>query len=88
MALCPVHSELPARIGKEAFLVDRSGDATWPVSHALAVGFPTASKADRPEEGGIRLSMKCVHALAEGIGGSADQVQFYSEIEEKPRNRP
>lgn len=86
VALCPIDAALPAHLGKEAFRIEQSGDASWPISHALAVGFPTASKDDMPDKRGVRLSMKCVHALAEGMGGAAesDQVQFYSEIAEKP----
>ena len=86
VAICPVNSSLPGRVGKEAFAIDANGDPSWPVSHALAVGFPTDSKLDLPEAGGVRLGMRCVHALAEGVGGSgtSDQVQFYSELPERP----
>jgi hypothetical protein len=86
VAISPIDPDLPAYIGKETFVVARTGDATWPVSHALAVGFPTASKEDVAGPDGVRLSMACVHALAEGVGGrgDADQVQFFSELAEKP----
>lgn len=87
IAICPVHAELPARIGKEAFEILPGQDAAWPVSHAVAVGFPTVEKRDvQDETGSPRLALPCVHALAEGLNssGSSDQVQFHSELSEKP----
>jgi hypothetical protein len=42
VALSHIDPGLPARIGKEAFVVTPDGDPSWPISHALAVGFPTA----------------------------------------------
>ncbi len=58
----------------------------YPVPYAAAVGFPTAAKQDRTEQLGNRLAMQCAWAVAEGIGApeSADQIQFFSEIDAKP----
>jgi hypothetical protein len=87
IAICPVHERLPAQINKTPFEVYPEDDATWPVTHAVAVGFPTLAKRDtQDEQGRIRLALPCVHALAEGLDSSdsSDQVQFHSEIEEKP----
>lgn len=86
VAICPVDPRLPVSVGKAAFVVQSAGDAKWPLTHALAVGFPTSAKVDVPEPGGLRLGMRCVHTLAESVGGSpeSDQVQFYSEIPDKP----
>jgi hypothetical protein len=87
IAICPVHPELPARIGKVPFEILAEHDAEWPVSHAIAVGFPTVEKHDLPDAlGGVQLALPCVQALAEGLNssGSSDQVQFHSELSEKP----
>ena len=48
----------------------------------MAAGFPTAAKETLPGNRGERLRLVGVHAIAEGIGSSADsdQVQFYSEV--------
>jgi hypothetical protein len=87
IAICPVNEQLPAKIGKTAFEVRREGDAKWPVTHALAVGFPTVEKHDVEDElGRTKLALPCVHAVAEGLdsSGTSDQVQFHSELSEKP----
>jgi hypothetical protein len=87
IGICPVADELPGVIGKTAFEIVREGDARWPVSHALAIGFPTVAKHDSRDKFGLtRLALPCVQALAEGIGsfGSSDQVQFHSELTQKP----
>ena len=88
IAICPVQKNLPGRIRKRPFEVLPQSDAKWPVPHAVAVGFPTAEKYDQQEEqGGIRMVLPCVHAIAEGLNspGSSDQVQFHSEISERPK---
>lgn len=87
IAICPIHEQLPGKIGKVPFDIRRQDDATWPVSHALAVGFPTVEKHDVKDElGRTRLALPCVHAVAEGLNssGSSDQVQFHSELSHKP----
>ena len=87
IAICPVREELPGFINKTPFDVRPEEDAKWPISHAVAVGFPTAAKCDvKSEDGSIRLALPCVHAVAEGINstGSSDQVQFHSELSERP----
>lgn len=87
IAICPIHDELPGKIGKTPFDVRPQDDATWPVSHALAVGFPTVEKHDVKDElGRTKLALPCVHALAEGLDstGSSDQVQFHSELSHNP----
>jgi len=87
IAISPIHPDLPAKIGKAPFEIFAKDDAKWPVSHALAVGFPTVEKREISDEiGAIRLTLPCVQALAEGLNstGSSDQVQFHSELTEKP----
>ncbi len=87
IAICPVHENLPGRINKTPFDIRPEDDAKWPVSHAIAFGFPTAEKRDVQDKvGAIRLALPCVHALAEGLNspGTSDQVQFHSELAEKP----
>jgi hypothetical protein len=86
IAICPVDSSLPSYIGKQAFVVRRGNEPSFPISHAMATGFPTASKFDVVEAGAVRLRMQCVDAVAEGVGSvdNNDQVQFFSEIGEAP----
>jgi hypothetical protein len=86
VALRQIDDGLPAYIGKEAFELRRDIRPTYPVPYAAAVGFPTAGKQDRPRPLGKQLAMRCVYAVAQGVGGpeSADQIQFFSEIEAKP----
>lgn len=70
-----------------AFEIRPQDDAKWPVSYAVAIGFPTVEKHDMQAGlGSIRLALPCVHALAEGLDstGSSDQVLFHSELSEKP----
>jgi hypothetical protein len=86
VALRQIDDALPAHIGKEAFELHPDVKPTFPIHYAAAVGFPTAGKKDRDEALGNRLAMQCVHAIAEGVGApsSADQIQFFSEIEAAP----
>ena len=87
VAICPVDSLLPPHIGKRPFVVVRGADPTLPVSHAMAIGFPTAAKHDFVDAHGVKLRMQCVQAVAEGVGfGGSDQVQFYSELERLPES--
>lgn len=51
----------------------------------MAVGFPTAAKESRSDPLGERLALRGVHAIAQGLGSpDRDQVQFWSEIPERP----
>lgn len=87
IAICPVNKNLPASIGKIPFEIRSQDDAKWPVTHALAVGFPTLEKHDsRDEEGWTRLTIPCVYAVAEGLNssGRSDQVQFHSALSSAP----
>ncbi|KZB71036.1 MULTISPECIES: hypothetical protein [Thalassospira] len=87
IAICPVDNRLPAHIGKAAFEVRSQDDASWPISHALAIGFPTVEKHDfKDQDGRQRLALPCVYAVAEGLqsSGSSDQAQFHSELSELP----
>lgn len=87
IAICPVQENLPGKINKTPFEIRPRDDAKWPVSHAIAFGFPMAEKRDVQDElGATRLALPCVHALAEGLNspGTSDQVQFHSELSEKP----
>jgi hypothetical protein len=86
VALRQINDALPGHIGKEAFELTGGVEPSYPVSHAAAVGYPTAAKSDRTHVLGQQLLMQCVHAVAEGVGSSAssDQIQFFSEIEARP----
>ena len=87
IAIRPIDERLPAHVGKAAFEILPGGNARWPIEFAVAVGFPTAEKHDIQDERGLtRLAMPCVHAFAEGLGspGTSDQVQFHSELPERP----
>lgn len=87
IAICPVHSDLPKRINKAPFEIHAKDDAKWPVQFAIAIGFPTTSKNEvKGDIGATRLGLPCVHAVAEGLGalGTSDQIQFFSELAERP----
>jgi hypothetical protein len=87
IAICPVRQDLPEKVGKIAFEIRPEDDPKWPVSHAIAIGYPTNEKHDTKDQvGATRLAMRCVHAIAEGMNspGSSDQVQFLSELPERP----
>jgi len=85
IALRPIDSDLPARIGKKAFALVKGADPEFPVPYALAAGFPTAAKEKRKDPQGERLALIGVHAAAEGVGSpDSDQVQFWSEIPDRP----
>jgi hypothetical protein len=87
IALREIDPALPAYMGKEAFELRPDVRPAYPIPYAGAVGFPTAAKGNKTELLGDRLAMPCVHAVAEGVGAppeSADQVQFFSEIEARP----
>jgi hypothetical protein len=81
-----IDDALPAYIGKEAFDLRHGVKPIYPIPYAAAVGYPTAAKAHREEPIGTRLAMPCFQVVAEGVGApeSADQLQFFSEIEPKP----
>lgn len=85
-ALREIDDDLPSRVGKEAFELLENDEPTYPVLYAGAVGFPTGAKRNQENPIGTRLAMPCVQAVAEGLGAPAftDQLQFRSEIEEKP----
>ncbi len=81
IALCPMKPEHLERIGKRPYRVARTPELSFPVPYALAVGFPTTSKSERAEDGGVQLELPCVWAVAEGVSTrDADQIQFFSEI--------
>ena len=85
VAICPIDARLPGRISKASFLVEPAGDAAYPVPVAIATGFPTGSKFDGDDDLGRRLRMRCVQAVAEGVGSPPDdQVQFFSEVDVDP----
>lgn len=87
IAICPIDRRLPSYIGKEAFVVRPEDDPEWPVSHAVAFGFPTEEKDNiKDEHGNTRLAMPCIHMLAEGVesDGQGDEVRFYSSLPEPP----
>src|SRR5271166_6430287 len=85
VALRPIDQALPAHIGKTSFSLKADAVPTFPVPYALAAGFPTDEKADHSEPRSKRLAMPGVIAVAEGVGSlDADQVQFFSEIDNLP----
>ena len=87
IAICPIDKKRPGYINKEAFQVFAENDANWPISHAVAIGFPTNEKYDlQDSHGNLNLALSCVHAVAEesDSNGLSDQVQFLSELPEMP----
>ena len=79
VAICPVGACLPGYIGKEVFHVRPEDDAEWPVSHAVAVGFPRGEKQEVVNgRNAMRVVMPCIHVVAECISsdGTGDRVSF------------
>jgi hypothetical protein len=86
LVIAPISNEIPARTGKVAFELHPQPEPKYPIPYAVAVGFPTLAKVERTEPTGTRIAMTCVHAVAHGLGAPehADQIQFFSEIEQNP----
>lgn len=86
IGIMPIDARVLDNTGKEAFLVDDRRPPPFPLTHAVAVGFPTAQKRDVKTDRGLTLGMQCVHAIAEGVTSDddADQVRFHSDIEDAP----
>jgi hypothetical protein len=85
VAIVRINAGLPARVGKESFELKPDAVPTFPVPHAMAVGFPTAEKRANTIGSGEQLAMACVQATAEGLGSpDSDQIQFLSTIDATP----
>ncbi len=85
IVVMPIPDDLPSHVGKKAFEILDKPEPEFPLSHSLAVGFPTSAKSQQSEENGSRMQFPCVFAVAEGTGTKdqmADQLQFLSEINE------
>ena len=84
IALRPIDPALPASLGKRPFELQSSAVPIFPLSAALAIGFPTASKEVLKDSQGERLALLGVQAIAQGLGSpDTDQIQFWSEISER-----
>jgi hypothetical protein len=86
VALRQISPELPASIGKRAFVVTEANCAPETITHGHAVGFPTRAKEDTRDNLGVRVAMPCVHAIAEFSSANVDRVSFYSPLAEFPEN--
>ncbi|EPJ7982357.1 hypothetical protein L4Z68_001364 [Pseudomonas aeruginosa] len=86
VALRPIPPELPASIGKRAFVVTEANCAPATITHGQAVGFPTGAKEDTRDNLGVRVAMPCVHAIAEFGSANVDRASFYSPLAEFPEN--
>jgi hypothetical protein len=86
LAITPISADIPGSVGKLAFDLRPHPQPKYPVAYAVAVGFPTIAKMKRHEADGTRIAMRCVHAIAHGLGAPvhADQITFFSEIERNP----
>ena len=86
IAICPIHPGLPDRIGKQAFCVCEEDNAPWPLSLAVAIGFPTEAKhelQDRLHD--TRVAMPCVNVFIEGRSdGKGEVARFHSRLEDAP----
>lgn len=85
LALRPIAAELPGHIGKAAFIVQEENCAPDQITHGRAVGFPTLCKTDVSDNSGVYSAMQCVHAIAEFVSASADQLNFRSHIIDFPK---
>lgn len=86
VALRPIAAELPGHIGKAAFVVHEDNCAPGEITHGQAVGFPSLRKTDVSDNRGVYSSMQCVHAVAEFVHQSADQLIFRSHIADFPES--
>ena len=86
IGIMPINARILEAVGKEAYVANSQPPPAFPLTHAIAVGFPTAQKRDVKTDRGLTLGMQCVHAIAEGVTAhdDADQVRFHSDIEEAP----
>lgn len=83
IALQVIRADFPRQIGKTFFeLRPRGNEPTAPPDSALAVGFPTEDKRAFEDKVGIRLSMPCVYAFADGPSVAGNQ--FYAELSAQP----
>lgn len=80
VALRPIPSDAPGRIGKAAFVVLEENCAPEAITHGIAVGFPTGAKSDIQNDRGTYSEMKGVHAIAQHAHSSADQISFRSDL--------
>jgi len=85
IGLRPIHPELPNHVGKTAFVVREDNCAPETITHGHAVGFPTFCKADVSDNQGVYSAMQCVHAIAEFVSESVDQLNFRSQIDDFPK---
>lgn len=86
IALRPIPTGLPGYIGKTAFVVREDNCAPREITHGQAVGFPSLRKTDVSDDRGVYSSMQCVHAIAECVHQSADQLTFRSHITNFPES--
>jgi len=87
LALLPINPELPAYLGKVAFEIKPEDEPEWPLTHGIAVGFPTLEKHEiNHQNQGAQVGMRCVHAVARGLttSGDSDQMQFHSSLATLP----
>lgn len=88
IAICELDSEFPLHVGKSALDIEKCVVPPLKnIKFAIAVGFPDRLKEQIPEGLGYRLSMPCVHAVAENQSTEGPSFSLYSELESTPAIR-
>lgn len=88
IAIRELHSDFPGHVGKSA--LDIEACVVPPLSEvafAVAVGFPDRMKEQTQEGLGYRLSMPCVHAVAENRSSQGQSFSLFSELGSTPAIR-
>lgn len=88
IAIRELHPDFPEHVGKSA--LDIEACVVPPLSEiafAIAVGFPDRMKEQIQEGLGYRLSMPCVHAVADNRSDQGHSFTLFSELESTPAIR-
>lgn len=88
IAIRELHPDFPKHVGKSALDVEACVvPQLSEVAFAIAVGFPDRLKVQTHEELGYRLSMPCVHAIADNRSSQGQSFSLFSELEATPEIR-
>ena len=82
IAIVQIPKDFPAKMGKRFLKLSEATDRRpVPLKYAVAVGFPTGDKTEKYGSDGYQVSMPCVQATAEAMGG---ETQFLSVLADAP----
>jgi len=88
IAIRELHPDFPAHVGKSALDIEVCVvPPLSEISFAVAVGFPDRMKGQIQNELGYRLSMPCVHVVADNMSSQGPSFSLFSELESTPAIR-